>query len=220
MRSISISLLTILISSCSFISSRHEVVVELSTKYGNIEILLYDETPKHQENFLQLAQKGFYDGQLFHRVIIDFMIQGGDPNSIDADKGMMLGMGGPGYTVPAEFREGLFHKKGCIAAARQGDQVNPQKASSGSQFYIVQGRVFTEEELEAMVESGVHKPFTADEILTYTTIGGTPHLDGAYTVFGEVISGIEIVDKIASVEVDPYNRPVEDIIYHIKILKK
>jgi peptidyl-prolyl cis-trans isomerase B (cyclophilin B) len=147
------------------------------------------------------------------------MIQTGDPNSRGADHGEMLGMGGPGYTLPAEFNEKYYHKKGALAAARKGDAVNPDKESSGSQFYIVQGQVFTPEQLNAYVNMGRHKPFTQQQIDDYTTIGGTPHLDDAYTVFGEVIEGLDIIDKIASVPVDNYNRPVEDVkIISVKVL--
>lgn len=195
------------------------VKAEIITEYGTIGILLYEETPLHQENFIKLAKKGFFDNQLFHRVIKNFMIQGGDPNSVNAPRGELLGTGDPGYTIPAEFKENLFHKKGVLAAARQGDMVNPKKASSGSQFYIVQGQVFTIEQLDAMVRMGKHKAFTEDEIKAYTTFGGSPHLDGSYTVFGEVIYGLDIVDTIASVTVDQNNRPVEDVTYTIRIVE-
>jgi cyclophilin family peptidyl-prolyl cis-trans isomerase len=215
--------LIIIISSLVFINAfcqdKTGTIVQMETSLGNIEILLYDATPKHQENFIKLVKEGFYDDQLFHRVINNFMIQGGDPNSIGSSKGEMLGVGGPGYTIPAEFVTGLYHKKGALAAARKGDAVNPSKASSGSQFYIVQGKVFTNEELNAFVRMGRHKPFTEEQIRDYTSIGGTPHLDDAYTVFGEVTKGLEVVDKIASVPVDAYNRPVEDVIYKIRIVK-
>jgi len=189
--------------------------VILKTTVGDIIIKLYDETPKHKANFIKLVSQGYYDGVLFHRVIPQFMIQTGDPDSRTAEPGQPLGSGGPGYTIPAEFSPVLFHKKGALAAARQSDQVNPQKESSGSQFYIVQGQVYTNSQLDALVSSNKHLPFSSAERIAYTTIGGTPHLDNAYTVFGEVIEGLDIVDKIATVSADQRNRPIADI----KIIK-
>ncbi len=189
----------------------------LSTSLGDIELLLYDGTPLHRNNFIKLINEGFYDNQLFHRVIKNFMIQGGDPHSAGAPKGQRLGTGGPGYRIPSEFNSNYYHKKGALAAARQGDAVNPEKESSGSQFYIVHGQVFSKEQLLMMQSSGKHPPFTPEQIEYYTTIGGAPHLDGSYTVFGEVIKGIDVVDTIASVPTDNYDRPVEDIFYTIKI---
>ena len=182
-------------------------------------IRLYDATPGHRDNMISLIEKGFYDGQLFHRVIKDFMIQGGDPHSVDAEREKRLGSGGPGYTLPAEFHDHLIHKKGSLAAARQGDQVNPEKRSSGSQFYIVQGRVFSPDELEVLVERGMHAPFTPEAVAIYTGIGGTPHLDGSYTVFGEVVEGLEVLDSIASVQTDSYDRPLEDVVYSISLVR-
>jgi len=146
------------------------------------------------------------------------MIQGGDPHSVRAAKGQRLGTGGPGYTIPAEFNKNLIHKKGALAAARQGDNVNPEKASSGSQFYIVQGRVFTREELDLMAQRGMITPEN-EVIETYTTVGGTPHLDGDYTVFGEVIEGLDVLDRIAGVKTDAYDRPLEDVVYNISIVR-
>lgn len=192
-----------------------EIVIE--TSLGNIELLLYDDTPLHRDNMIKLINEGFYDGQLFHRVINYFMIQGGDPHSKGAEKGQRLGIGGPGYTIEAEIRDNHFHKKGALAAARKGDAVNPEKRSSGSQFYIVQGRVLNEPQLTTLQSRGVHDPFTPEQIEAYTTIGGTPHLDGGYTVFGEVISGMEVVDAIAAVPTDNNDRPVDDIIYSIRL---
>lgn len=200
------------------VRSQDNPLVQIETSYGDMVVKLYNETPKHRDNFLKLVEEGFYDDQLFHRVIKDFMIQAGDPNSRDADKGEMLGMGGPGYTIPAEIVEGLYHKKGVLAAARKGDAVNPEKRSSGSQFYIVQGKPLSPFELDAYVKSGRHDIFTSKEIKDYTSLGGTPHLDGEYTVFGEVIDGIEIIDKISKVEVDNYNRPVENIRISMKVI--
>lgn len=187
-------------------------MVELNTTMGKMVIKLYNETPEHRDNFLKLTRQGYFDKQLFHRVIDNFMIQSGDPNSIDADKGEMLGTGGPDYTLPAKFVQGIYHKKGALAAARKEDAVNPEKRSSGSQFYIVQGRILTPGQLEALVRTGRHKPFTEKQIEDYTTIGGAPHLDGDYTVFGELVEGFDVLDSIASVPVDAYNRPVEDVI--------
>ena len=185
--------------------------INIDTNYGRIVIRLYNETPLHRNNFIKLVKTGFYDSCLFHRVINGFMIQGGDPNSKNSDKGEMLGMGGPGYTIPAEINPKFYHKKGAIAAARKGDAVNPLKESSGSQFYIVQGQVFTKEQINAFISMG--KVFTEQQIKDYTTIGGTPHLDGEYTVFGEITEGFDVLDKIAALPVDAYNRPLQDVIY-------
>ncbi len=220
MKSLVVIILSAFIFFNAFSQENKGILVKLETKHGNMEILLYDATPKHQENFIKLVNEGFFNDQLFHRVIDNFMIQGGDPNSVGASKGEMLGVGGPGYTVPAEFVNGLYHKKGALAAARKGDAVNPSRASSGSQFYIVQGKVFTHEELEAFVRMGKHKAFTEEQLLSYTSIGGTPHLDDEYTVFGEVTSGLDVLDKIAALPVDAYNRPVEDVVYQISLLKE
>jgi peptidyl-prolyl cis-trans isomerase B (cyclophilin B) len=192
-----------------------QTIVIFLTTAGDIKIMLYDETPKHKANFIQLVQKNFYDDILFHRVIPEFMIQAGDPNSRNARPGETLGDGGPGYTIPAEFFPHYYHKKGALAAARLGDLVNPNKESSGSQFYIVQGRVYTNLELDALVNSSRHLPFTLEQRQSYTTLGGTPYLDNAYSVFGEVIEGLEIVEKIASSPTDQHNRPIADI----KIIK-
>lgn len=189
--------------------------VVLQTTSGNMTILLYDETPKHRDNFIKLVQQGFYDGLLFHRVINEFMIQAGDPNSRSARPGQPLGDGGPGYTIPAEFFPHYFHKKGALAAARLGDQVNPGKESSGSQFYIVQGQKLTEPVLQAYVNAGKHLPFSEEQQKAYTTVGGVPHLDDSYTVFGEVIEGLDVIDVIAASTADQRNRPVTDI----KIIK-
>ncbi len=145
------------------------------------------------------------------------MIQGGDPNSKNADKGELLGQGGPSYTIPAEFNPNYFHKKGALAAARKGDDVNPSKASSGSQFYIVQGNVYSLAQLDMMVTRNMHAPFTDAEKEAYTQIGGSPHLDGSYTVFGEVIEGFEVLDKLMRVPVDAYDRPLTDLKFSIKI---
>ncbi|MFT6844660.1 MAG: cyclophilin family peptidyl-prolyl cis-trans isomerase [Flavobacteriales bacterium] len=251
-------------------------IVVIHTDFGDMKAMLYNETPQHRENFLRLASDKFYKNLLFHRVINQFMIQGGDPESKTAEPNQILGNGGPGYNIPAEIVPSRHHKKGALSAARKGDQVNPDKASSGSQFYIVQGKVFNPEELEQfekrMLDQG-KKAFT-DEwfnldnnipyrdslmayykrgnqmkvaqlmdnlnpkidqdfeesgkkyVLTekakkdYTTIGGTPHLDGGYTVFGEIIEGFDILDSIAAVEVDASSRPKVDVKMNVEVLSK
>lgn len=239
-----------------------ETVLKIETSMGDIKVKLYNETPKHRDNFIKLAKDGTYNGTLFHRVIKDFMVQAGDPESKNAPKGKMLGSGDVGYTVPAEFvYPKYFHKKGALSAARQGDEVNPKKESSGCQFYIVTGKVFNDStllnmeqqknqnkvteafnvlaqkhmkeiykmrkandqdglyalqdtlfiqaEAEAAKQPDFH--FTPEQIKAYTTVGGTPHLDGEYTVFGEVVEGMDIVDKIQQVKTDRSDRPEEDV---------
>jgi cyclophilin family peptidyl-prolyl cis-trans isomerase len=193
-------------------SQSKKVLIE--TTRGNVTVMLYDETPVHRDNFIKLAESGFYEGLLFHRVINSFMIQGGDPESKDAPAEKMLGNGGPGYTLPAEITPKYFHKKGALAAARTGDQTNPQRRSSGSQFYIVQGKSYTDMQLDSM-EKQLFTTFTDDQRDAYTTTGGVPHLDAQYTVFGEVVEGLSIVDSIAGVEVGKNDRPVADV----KIIK-
>ncbi len=243
-------------------SSKDSSEVTISTEYGDIVIKLYDKTPEHRANFIKLVKDGYYDGTLFHRVIKDFMIQGGDPDSKKAQPGAALGTGGPGYTVPAEFVPEYIHKKGALAAARQGDDINPEKRSSGSQFYLVQGKTYTDEELnqmeiaiaqnnamqkyaefiqeeeKAMKDAGKEvdpyeaqmkaqaktseyyqsHPYKMDANArqTYKTIGGTPFLDGSYTVFGEVVKGLEVIDVIAKVQTDGRDRPMKDIKITIK----
>jgi len=196
-------------------STSQDHIVLIMTDFGNIKVKLYNETPKHRDNFLKLAKEGFYDSTLFHRVISGFMIQGGDPTSKNAAPGAMLGSGDNGYKIPAEFNSNLYHKKGVLAAARDG---NPEKASSGCQFYIVQGRVFTNDELDNM-EKGSGKKFSADQRKAYTTIGGAPHLDGDYTAYGEVIEGMDVVDKIAAVQVNQAKRPLTDIRMKMKVIQ-
>ena len=239
-----------------------ETVLKIETSMGDIKVKLYNETPKHRDNFIKLAKDGTYNGTLFHRVIKDFMVQAGDPESKNAPKGKMLGSGDVGYTVPAEFvYPKYFHKKGALSAARQGDEVNPKKESSGCQFYIVTGKVFNDStllnmeqqknqnkvteafnalaqkhmkeiykmrkandqdglyalqdtlfiqaEAEAAKQPDFH--FTPEQIKAYTTVGGTPHLDGEYTVFGEVVEGMDLVDKIQQVKTDRSDRPEEDV---------
>ena len=264
-KSITMNRLKILFTSLVFIiackSNAEYPVIIMETNYGTMKIKLYEETPLHSDNFIKLVKKGYYDGVLFHRVIKDFMIQTGDPDSKGAAKGTRLGTGDPGYTIPAEFNPKYYHKKGALAAARQGDQVNPKRESSGSQFYIVQGKTFTEDELttdakkmqqyfaqfinepenaaikenvvqlqrarkfnelqqmlnlykptiESYYNVDLSKPYPEDRLKSYTTIGGAPHLDDQYTVFGEVIEGLEIIDKIAAQPVDQFSRPLEDI---------
>ena len=194
-------------------------MVIISTDLGEMKAVLYNETPLHKEDFIKLAKEGYFDGCLFHRVIDGFMIQGGDPDSKAAKPGQMLGQGGPGYTIPAEFKQELIHKKGALAAARMADQVNPQKASSGSQFYIAQGKSYTENELN-MLSSRMGKAFNKQQMEADTTVGGVPFLDYEYTVFGEVVEGLEVIDKIAAVEKDRRDRPVQDIKMTIKVVEE
>ena len=190
----------------------------METTMGPIVLQLYNQTPMHRDNFIKLAEEGTYDGLLFHRVIEKFMIQGGDPKSRDAEPDMMLGEGSLGYTVPAEIVPELFHRRGALCAARQGDEVNPERESSASQFYIVQGEVFSLEMLKKIGER-FKKKYTKEQEKVYATEGGAPHLDGDYTVFGQVIEGMDVVDKIAASKCDKNNRPVEDVrIITVKIL--
>ncbi len=182
-------------------SAEKETVVVIKTSMGTIKAKLYNDTPQHRDNFIKLVNEGWYNGSPFHRVIKDFMIQGGQ----NAD-----GRVDPGYTIPAEITSNHFHKKGALAAARQGDQVNPKKASSGSQFYIVQGKKFDENWLD-MYENRTGKVFSARQRQAYQTIGGSPHLDGDYTVFGEVTEGLDVVDKIAAVKTGYMDVPVEPV---------
>jgi cyclophilin family peptidyl-prolyl cis-trans isomerase len=253
----------LLISSCAM-DNKKDFVVTIKTSYGDMVAILYDETPKHKANFIKLAKEHYFDSLLFHRVITGFMIQGGDPNSKKAKPGESLGSGGPGYTVDAEFLPQFFHEKGALSAARMSDNVNPQKASSGSQFYIVQGTVLSPMEIEnlkcdqmqlmtglrQMFENPANKPLldslnqlyyagdlqayqkhlfelaprvekvtglpiikeiSPDKARIYSTIGGAPHLDGQYTVFGKVIKGLDVIDKIAAVQKDGGDRPLEDL---------
>lgn len=190
---------------------KKEMLIEFQTTEGTMMVKLYNETPQHRDNMVKLVKSGYYDGLLFHRIIKDFMIQGGDPDSKGAKPGQMLGQGGPGYTIPAEFIDTLIHKKGALAAARMGDQMNPTKASSGSQFYIVHGRIFNENEL-ASFEARSGRKYTDAQKQIYATLGGTPHLDGAYTVFGELVSGFDVLDKIARTQTAAGDRPVKDMV--------
>lgn len=248
---------------------RADVKVEMTTTEGNVTLLLYGDTPLHMENFVKLASEGFYDGLLFHRVINEFMVQGGDPDSRDAAPGAMLGSGDPDYQIEAEINYPRhFHKRGALAAARQGDGVNPERKSSGSQFYIVTGKVFTPQQLDqlnaqrlnnqkkaifnSLVEANrdtimslrrarnqeglsslqqeliaqteakaaaAPDTIAAEQRDAYSTVGGAPHLDGAYTVFGEVISGMDTIDRIQKVETDSNDRPKQDVrILKMKVL--
>ena len=180
-------------------SRKKDYLVTIQTTYGPMQLVLYDQTPKHKENFIKLVERKFYDSLLFHRVIPEFMMQGGDPNSKTAKPGVALGNGDVGYTVPAEILPTLFHKKGSLAAARDN---NPAKASSGCQFYVVQGKVWSDEELKKQIarahERAPERQFTDAQRQTYKTTGGTPHLDGSYTVFGEVIDGLAVVDSVTA----------------------
>jgi cyclophilin family peptidyl-prolyl cis-trans isomerase len=244
-----------------------EQMVLIKTEFGNMKVKLYNETPLHRDNFIKLVKDGYYDDLLFHRVISSFMIQGGDPDSKNASKSKRLGGGGPGYTLTSEIVDGLYHKKGALAAARQGDNQNPERKSSGSQFYIVQGKVWNNNDLDLQEEKATYqavrdegmKLFRAKqkEIMQlqkegmvdsisaikieiqeqaakkvdssrflinqerrelYTTIGGVPHLDGAYTVFGEVVEGLNVIDSIAQVEKGAGDRPLNNVIMTMELL--
>lgn len=186
-----------------------ETLVLIKTTKGDIKVKLYNDTPLHRDNFIKLINEGWYNNSPFHRVINNFMIQGGHKQDGTVD---------PGYSIPAEFRTNHIHKKGALAAARLGNQVNPEKASSGCQFYIVQGNVMNEARIQ-MEQQRLGKTYTAEQIEAYTTIGGTPHLDGEYTVFGEVVEGLDVIDKIASVKTGSMDVPVEAVTMTIEIIK-
>lgn len=216
-------LLTLLLCLCfvqAFAAKPKNQYIRITTAKGECIIKLYNETPLHRDNFIKLAKEGYYNGTLFHRVIKAFMIQGGDPDSKNAKPDSLLGNGGPKYTIPAEFRDSLFHKKGVLAAAREGDNTNPEKASSGSQFYIVQGKVFTDSMLNVIEEKRLKFKIPAWQREVYKTIGGVPHLDRNYTVYGEVVKGLEMVDQIADAVTDKNNRPKEDIKMTVSVLTK
>ncbi len=250
-------------------------IVQITTTMGVMKVRLFDETPLHRDNFIKLVEKGFYDSLIFHRVINSFMVQGGDPESKNAKSDAVLGNGEVGYTVPAEFNSMFFHKKGMLCAARQGDDINPTKASSGCQFYLVQGKILNDNDLKnfeyrinrailtkisseimekpenaemkrliykyqneskqdslilmgkkldemvyATYAKTPHYEFTQAQKDAYKTVGGTPHLDGSYTIFGEVIEGLEIIDKIATSPVARGDRPLSDILMSMKVIKK
>lgn len=191
-----------------------DTLVELTTDYGTMKLKLYKETPLHRANFLKLVQEGFYDSLMFHRVIKEFMIQGGDPQSRNAAPGQPLGSGSIGDRIPAEFVDTLFHKKGALAAARDG---NPQKASSSCQFYIVQGKPMSDMELD-MAEQRLGFKLSPAQREAYKTVGGSPWLDRNYTVFGEVVEGIDVIDKIAAVPTAPGDRPLKDVRMKMRII--
>ncbi len=208
------SSLLLILSSCQSGSKERMVLIE--TNAGSMTFKLYNSTPKHRDNFVKLVKEGYYNDLLFHRVIKNFMIQGGDPDSRNATPGQLLGGGGPGYTVDAEI--GALHFKGALAAARQGDQVNPLKKSSGSQFYIVHGQKLPSNQVKQLgAQNGVN--YTTEQLAKYEQMGGAPFLDGSYTVFGELVKGWEVLDQIANSECDQNNRPVNDIRMKISILK-
>lgn len=204
-----VAFVSINLSLCSQKSS-NETMVIIHTSLGDMKLKLYDETPLHRDNFIKLVKEGWYNGSPFHRIIKQFMIQGGG----NAD-----GRPDPGYQLDAEFIPKYFHKKGALAAARMPDNVNPQKKSSGSQFYIVQGKVFTDQELDYFGKR-MEKTFTEEQREAYKTLGGAPHLDGDYTVFGELLEGWEVLDKIAAVRTSPRdNRPVDEITMTIEVVE-
>ncbi|GAA4301663.1 peptidylprolyl isomerase [Compostibacter hankyongensis] len=212
------SLLFALLLATTLATAQHRRV-KIITPYGTMLVELSDKTPQHRNNFLRLVKKHFYDGLLFHRVIKDFMIQGGDPDSRKAAAGAPLGDGDVGHTVPAEFRPELFHRKGALAAAREGDDVNPQKASSGCQFYLVQGRTYTDAEMDQIAQRFGHD-IPPDHRAVYKTTGGTPFLDMNYTVFGQVLKGMEVIDKIAALPTDDRDRPLKDVPMKIRRVHK
>jgi cyclophilin family peptidyl-prolyl cis-trans isomerase len=261
MKNVFMLIIVLVCSGLHSCAQKTDQVITIKTEYGDMVAILYDETPHHKANFLKLAREHYFDSLLFHRVIPEFMIQGGDPQSKKAESGARLGNGGPGYTVEAEIRPELLHERGALSAARLGDRENPARASSGSQFYIVQGKKYTESELRtdpqklndalaqffqkpenkkyydsigAFYRAGDRKGYenyiislkplveqqlgikidkeVSDEFVrVYSTVGGAPHLDGQYTVFGKVIKGMEVVDRIASLERDRSDRPVHDV---------
>jgi peptidyl-prolyl cis-trans isomerase B (cyclophilin B) len=217
MKQFFLTILTLISFSCMTSSQSKTPMVVIHTTFGDMKVKLYDETPQHRDNFLKLVQEGFYDELLFHRVIRDFMIQGGDPDSRSAAEGQILGAGGLDYTVPAEFVETLYHKKGALAAARTGDNVNPEKRSCACQFYIVQGKKWLPEEISMMKSSQHGFKFTPEAEKVYQNIGGTPFLDGQYTVFGEIVEGLDIIDKIAAQPTDDEDRPLKNIIMSITV---
>ena len=205
--------LAMMVCSANAQTSTSEVLLE--TTAGNIRIALFDETPQHRDNFLKLVKEHVYDSLLFHRVIKEFMIQGGDLHSKHAQPGQRLGSGDYNYTIEAEFRlPKIFHRRGMVAMAREGDRVNPERRSSACQFYIVWGRVYNDARLmkvQERLDTTAHVQLTPEMQEVYKTVGGIPHLDGQYTVFGEVVEGLDVVDRIQQSATDPNDRPLEDI---------
>jgi cyclophilin family peptidyl-prolyl cis-trans isomerase len=195
--------------------SKRDELITIKTDQGTMRVILFDETPKHKANFIKLAKDKFYDGLLFHRVIEGFMVQGGDPESKNAEAGKMLGKGDNGYKIPAEFNSKLFHQKGALAAARDN---NPAKESSGCQFYLVQGRKWSKADLAKQGARAARK-ISDEQKKVYETIGGAPHLDGSYTVFGQVIDGMEVIDKITSYPRDERDRPEKNIAMEVSVKK-
>ncbi len=202
----------LVMSSCGGNENRK---VEIQTEFGNMTVELFNSTPAHRDNFIKLASEGFYDDLLFHRVIGGFMIQGGDPNSKGAPAGQALGTGGPGYKIDKEIGE--KHYKGRLSAARQGDAANPERQSSGSQFYIVQGRPTSRELVQAAADRN-GTIYTEEDMKIYESVGGTPNLDNEYTVFGQVTEGLEVIDKIAAQQTDGRNRPLKDVAMKVVVL--
>ncbi|MCW5922758.1 MAG: peptidylprolyl isomerase [Saprospiraceae bacterium] len=198
------------------ITAPERCLVEIETEFGTMTAELYNSTPKHRDNFIKLAEEGYYNDLLFHRVINGFMIQGGDPDSRNAPAGKALGMGGPNYQIPAEFVDSLVHIKGALAAARTN---NPEKKSSGSQFYIVQGGGPAKEETLNQIEASKGFHYTPEQRKAYVEVGGTPFLDRDYTVFGRVIKGLDVIDKIAAVQTAPGDRPVKDVKMKMRVIK-
>ena len=257
-------LTTLLLFSCSQYKDDSKYI-KVFTDKGEIIIRLYNQTPKHRDNILKLTQKKYYDGQIFHRIINNFVVQGGDPTTKNSKPDSLYGNGGPDYLIDAEFVDSLIHKRGAVGMAREGDDINPEKKSSGSQFYIVKGKVLTnqqlddlEKKIESKNKSNLYKKIFAEKLADqkdknaidtitlsldvsiafdsiwetrpkfklsdqqrkiYTTIGGIPHLDGNYTVFGVVVKGMDIVDELSSIETDINDRPLKDIKFGISVLK-
>ncbi len=217
MKNILFVFLLLSVSISGFAKKNKNKFVVIETNYGTMKVEVYADVKQHADNFLKLAEEGFYDSLLFHRVIPSFMIQGGDPQSKNAPQSTMLGNGDVGYKVPAEFMDKYYHKKGALAAARDN---NPEKASSGCQFYIVQGKTFTDTDLDNM-EKSKEKKYEAQVRTDYKTIGGTPHLDGSYTVFGQLVEGFDVLEKISNTACNASNRPTEDVmIISMKIKRK
>ena len=202
-----------------FFEAPSACLLEMQTNMGTMTIQLYDDTPKHRDNFIKLAESGFYDGLLYHRVINGFMIQGGDPQSKGAAAGQQLGSGGPGYKVDAEFNPAHVHVKGALAAARQGGPSNPKKKSSGSQFYIVQGKPVSKNQLEQLaIKKGI--TYSEEQTKTLMEEGGTPFLDMDYTVYGIVVKGLDVIDKIAAVKTNKSDRPTDDVVIEkVRVIK-